>query len=104
MIRYADDFVILCRTEAEAREALGEVQAWMAAAGLTLHLGKTRIVDAAVKGGFEFLGWHFERELIGLRENFFVCRRAFVRFIELPTPGAHLPVKSNGPLIGFACF
>jgi len=61
MIRYADDFVILCRTEAEAREALGEVQAWMAAAGLTLHPGKTRIVDAAVKGGFEFLGWHFER-------------------------------------------
>ena len=61
MIRYADDFVILCRTEAEAREALGEVQAWMAAAGLTLHPEKTRIVDAAVKGGFEFLGWHFER-------------------------------------------
>lgn len=61
MIRYADDFVILCRSEAEAREALGEVQAWMAAAGLTLHPEKTRIVDAAVKGGFEFLGWHFER-------------------------------------------
>lgn len=61
MIRYADDFVILCRTEAEALEALVEVQAWMTAAGLTLHPEKTRIVDAAVKGGFEFLGWHFER-------------------------------------------
>ena len=61
MIRYADDFVILCRTEAEALEALAEVQAWMDAAGLTLHPEKTRIADAAVKGGFDFLGWHFER-------------------------------------------
>ena len=61
MIRYADDFVILCRTEAEAREALAEVQAWMSAAGLTLHPDKTRVVDATLKGGFEFLGWHFER-------------------------------------------
>jgi RNA-directed DNA polymerase len=61
MIRYADDFVIMCRSEAEAREALVEVQAWMAAAGLTLHPEKTRIVDATVKGGFDFLGWHFER-------------------------------------------
>lgn len=61
MIRYADDFVILCRTEAEALEALAEVQAWMDAGGLTLHPEKTRIADAAVKGGFDFLGWHFER-------------------------------------------
>jgi RNA-directed DNA polymerase len=61
MVRYADDFVILCRTEAEAREALAKVQVWMKAAGLTLHPDKTRIVDATLKGGFEFLGWHFER-------------------------------------------
>lgn len=61
MIRYADDFVILCRTEAEAHQALAEVQAWMAAAGLTLHPEKTRIVDATLRGGFDFLGWHFER-------------------------------------------
>lgn len=61
MIRYADDFVILCRTEAEAREALAEVQAWMEAAGLTLHPDKTKIVDATLRGGFDFLGWHFER-------------------------------------------
>lgn len=61
MIRYADDFVILCRTEAEAREALARVQAWMAQAGLTLHPEKTRIVDATQKGGFDFLGYHFEQ-------------------------------------------
>ena len=61
MTRYADDFVIQCRTEAEAREALALVSMWMAEAGLTLHPDKTRIVNAAEPGGFDFLGYHFER-------------------------------------------
>jgi len=61
MIRYADDFVILCRSEAEAREALQRVQRWTAQRGLTLHPEKTRIVDATQRGGFDFLGYHFER-------------------------------------------
>jgi len=61
MIRYADDFVILCRSEAEAREALERVRRWTAQAGLTLHPDKTRIVDATQRGGFDFLGYHFER-------------------------------------------
>jgi len=61
MVRYADDFVILCRSEAEARAALAKVQAWTAQAGLRLHPEKTRIVDATQRGGFDFLGYHFER-------------------------------------------
>lgn len=61
MVRYADDFVILCRSQAEAEEVLEQVRAWMSEAGLTLHPEKTRIVDATQRGGFEFLGWHFER-------------------------------------------
>ena len=61
MVRYADDFVILCRSEAEARAALEEVQQWTAQAGLTLHPEKTRIVEATKHGGFDFLGYHFER-------------------------------------------
>jgi len=61
MVRYADDFVVLCRGEAEAQSALAVVQQWTAAAGLTLHPEKTRIVDAAQPGGFDFLGYHFER-------------------------------------------
>lgn len=61
MIRYADDFIILCRSQAEAQEALAEVAAWVREAGLVLHPGKTRIVDASQPGGFDFLGWHFER-------------------------------------------
>lgn len=60
MVRYADDFVILCRSDAEARRALAVVEEWTASAGLTLHPDKTRIVDASRKGvGFDFLGYHF---------------------------------------------
>lgn len=60
MVRYADDFVVLCRSEAEAQAALGMVQQWTVVAGLTLHPEKTRIVDATQSGGFDFLGYHFE--------------------------------------------
>jgi RNA-directed DNA polymerase len=61
MVRYADDFVILCRSEAEAHSALAAVRAWVSEAGLTLHPEKTRIVNATQPGGFDFLGYHFER-------------------------------------------
>jgi RNA-directed DNA polymerase len=61
MVRYADDFVILCRSQAEAERALEEVRYWTVQAGLTLHSTKTRIVNATRKGGFDFLGYHFER-------------------------------------------
>jgi len=61
MVRYADDFVVLCGTEGEAQQALAQVQRWTAAAGLTLHPTKTRVVDARQAGGFDFLGYHFER-------------------------------------------
>jgi RNA-directed DNA polymerase len=60
MVRYADDFIILCRSEAEAQRALEKVQQWTAQAGLTLHPEKTRIVNAEQPGGFDFLGYHFE--------------------------------------------
>lgn len=58
MVRYADDFVILCRSAEEARLVLERVREWTAAAGLTLHPQKTQIVDA-VTDGFEFLGYRF---------------------------------------------
>ena len=61
LVRYADDFVILCRTEAEAQQALSWVQDWTVRKGLSLHPEKTRIVDATIRGGFDFLGYHFER-------------------------------------------
>jgi RNA-directed DNA polymerase len=61
MVRYADDFVILCGTRAEAQEVLEQLRQWTEAAGLSLHPTKTRIVDASQRGGFDFLGYHFER-------------------------------------------
>lgn len=61
MVRYADDFVLLCRSEDEARAALASVQTWIETNGLVLHPDKTRIVDATRPGGFDFLGYHFER-------------------------------------------
>jgi len=60
MVRYADDFVVLCRSGPEAQRALDEVRRRTAQAGLTLHPDKTRIVDASEEG-FEFLGYRFER-------------------------------------------
>ena len=60
MVRYADDFVILCRSAQEAHAALKMVQTWTAEAGLTLHPEKTRIVHAASES-FDFLGYRFDK-------------------------------------------
>jgi RNA-directed DNA polymerase len=61
MVRYADDFVILCGSQQQAQEVMEQLRQWTEAAGLTLHPTKTRIVDASQRGGFDFLGYHFER-------------------------------------------
>ncbi|WP_406699917.1 group II intron reverse transcriptase/maturase [Singulisphaera sp. Ch08] len=59
MVRYADDFVILCRTAADAATALDVIRRWTAEAGLTLHPTKTRVIDATSEP-FDFLGYRFE--------------------------------------------
>ena len=61
MVRYADDFVVLSRTEQEANRALELIRRWMEQAQLRLHPEKTKVVDATQRGGFDFLGYHFER-------------------------------------------
>jgi RNA-directed DNA polymerase len=58
MVRYADDFVVLCRSPEAAAAALAVVRSWTAEAGLELHPAKTRVVDARTEG-FDFLGYHF---------------------------------------------
>ena len=60
MVRYADDFVVLCRSRAEAETALELIRAWVHKARLKLHPTKTHIVDATISG-FDFLGYRFER-------------------------------------------
>ena len=59
MVRYADDFVILCRNAEDAAQALDVVRRWTAQAGLTLHPTKTRVLDAGTEG-VDFLGYRFE--------------------------------------------
>jgi RNA-directed DNA polymerase len=61
MVRYADDLVFLCGSEAAARDALAALERWTTSVGLTLHPEKTRVVNATEPGGFDFLGYHFER-------------------------------------------
>jgi len=61
MVRYADDAVVLCRSEEEAQSALARMRAWVAVNGLTLHPDKTHLGDCREDGqGFEFLGYRFE--------------------------------------------
>jgi RNA-directed DNA polymerase len=62
MVRYADDFVILCRSRDEADQALATVKSWVEDNGLTLHPTKTKIVDARTEG-FDFLGYTFRGDL-----------------------------------------
>jgi RNA-directed DNA polymerase len=62
VVRYADDFVILCKSRQEAEAALALVQQWTSDEGLTLHPTKTKIVDARTEG-FDFLGYHFRGKL-----------------------------------------
>jgi RNA-directed DNA polymerase len=61
MVRYADDFVVLCKSREEADAALREIEAWTAANGLGLHPDKTHVGDSRNAGeGFDFLGYRFE--------------------------------------------
>lgn len=57
LIRYCDDFIALCRTEAEARAALAAIEAALRARRLQLHPEKTRILPPTE--GFTFLGYEF---------------------------------------------
>jgi len=60
MVRYADDLVILCKTEEDARQALTLLTAEMAKRELQLHPEKTRLVEVKESRGFDFLGYHIK--------------------------------------------
>ncbi len=82
MVRYADDFVILCRTREEAESALGVVRQWVQENGLTLHPEKTHIVDSREKS-FSFLGYSIRGKLRFPRQK---SHRKFVDRIRELTP------------------
>ena len=78
MVRYADDFVVLCRSAEQAQAALNEVRGWVEQNGLKLNADKTHVGDCRQAGqGFEFLGYRFEvgrrwvrrKSLLALRER-----------------------------------
>ena len=61
MVRYADDFVVFCRSAEQAQAAHEEVKTWVEENGLILNADKTHVGDCRQAGqGFEFLGYRFE--------------------------------------------
>lgn len=66
LVRYADDFVVLCTSRGQAEDARRRATAIMADLGLELHPDKTRVVDLRDGNeGFDFLGWHFHARMSG---------------------------------------
>jgi RNA-directed DNA polymerase len=66
MVRYADDMVVMCRSQEQAAAALSKLKEWMAGAGLTLHPDKTRVVDMDLADShIDFLGYRFKRSRRG---------------------------------------
>jgi RNA-directed DNA polymerase len=103
LVRYADDFVILCKTREEADRALALVQSWVAENALTLHPTKTKIVDARTES-FEFLGYRFRGDLRLPREKSLKKFKEAVREKTKRANGQSLPVvcaRLNGQLRGW---
>ena len=91
MVRYADDFVILCPTAQAAGKALEEIKAWVEANGLTLHPDKTHLGDCRIEGqGFEFLGYRFEAGKRWVRKKSLTALKDKVRALTRRTRGDRL--------------
>lgn len=66
LVRYADDFVVMCDTQAQVEEARRRVGGVLTRLGLELHPEKTRTVDLSHgRGGFDFLGCHLRKRMSG---------------------------------------
>jgi RNA-directed DNA polymerase len=66
LVRYADDFVVLCSSRSQADEAQRRASALLSELGLSLHPEKTRVVDLREgREGFDFLGCHFRARMSG---------------------------------------
>jgi len=66
LVRYADDFVVMCDTKAACERAEQRVREILARLGLELHPDKTRQVDLSWgREGFDFLGCHLHKRLSG---------------------------------------
>jgi RNA-directed DNA polymerase len=102
MVRYADDFVILCCSEPEAQQALAHVRAWVEANGLILHPDKTHVGDCRQPGqGFDFLGYRFEAGKRWVRKKSLKAFKDKVRSKTRRTEGKSLQqvIASLNPLL-----
>ena len=103
MVRYADDFVVLCRSQCEAEEALRLITAWVGQAGLTLHPTKTKIVDSRVES-FAFLGYSFRGDKIYPRRESLAKMKARIKELTpRKRPGSieKIAAELNRTLIGW---
>jgi group II intron reverse transcriptase/maturase len=90
LIRYADDFVVMCTTESKAKEALRQVQFVTNKLGLVLHPEKTRMVELTRgKGSFVFLGCTIRKKRSILRNP----RRHYMQ--RWPSPKAMKRVRTR---------
>ena len=102
MVRYADDFVILCTTAQQAHEALEQVKQWVGQNGLILHPDKTHVGDCTQRGqGFEFLGYRFEAGRRWVRDKSLKSLKDKVREKTKRTRGESLRVviEELGPML-----
>ena len=91
MVRYADDFVVLCRSGEEAQAALAEVKAWVESNGLSLSTDKTHVGDCRQAGqGFDFLGYHFELGRHWVRQKSYKSMQDRIRMRTKRTRGESL--------------
>lgn len=107
MVRYADDFVVLCRSQAEAEKVLEQLRKWTGQAGLGLHPEKTQIVDATQPGGFAFLGYRFAQGQKWPRAKSLDKFKAAVREKTRRTNGHNLSdilLELNGTLKGWFAY
>ena len=66
LVRYADDFVVLCSSAEQAEQARSSAAALLDGLGLTLHPDKTRVVDLREgREGVDFLGCHLRARMSG---------------------------------------
>ena len=80
MVRYADDFVVLCQSAAQAQAGLALVQGWVQEQGLRLHPDKTHVGDCREVGhGFDFLGYRFEAGQRRVRRKSMAALRERIR-------------------------
>ena len=104
MVRYADDFVVLCRSAEQAQAALAEVKAWVEDNGLSLNAEKTHVGDCRQWGqGFDFLGYHFEVGRRWVRKKSYTAMQDRIRKRTKRTRGdslAKIIVELNPTLRG----